>query len=530
MAFYGDGDFLVLEKRTGLVRNAVDGVLQAGAALDLAVDGAGERGLLGIAVHPDFPQRPHVYLFYTPSSTGSDTVGVTPLPCRVERYNFANGTLSNPLTILTIAAPDAIEIHVGGTMAFGPDGKLYVIVGDRSQNGGLQNNGALQVANDTSVILRVDDDGDAPGDNPLSAAGIDVSKYYAYGIRNSFGIAFDPQTGDLWQTENGPESYDELNRVVPGFNSGWNVLMGPDSRDPDSAAQLTAITGGQYSDPEFSWQEIIAPTGLAFLRGSALGAAYDDSLIVAGFSGDRTLFRFALNGARTAIVSPHASLNDLVADNGDDLSGLDFGSDFGGVSDLKVGPDGFLYGVSLTLGEVFVIRPVGAGEAVHDLALVKLAAPKRAKISAKRPVVETKAKLQIQNRSPQDETIVDLATLEALVALDVEPVGDGECGSPEIELVPPKRFPITLKPKKKLSLKYRVSFDCADSYAFTATVSHEPIDDLADTHPADDFCPRPPLPFGVDPNPDGKLKDKGCGAKVSGGDRGGAVVTEVIQK
>ena len=235
MAFYGPGDFLVIEKDEGRVVNVVDGVRQAGWALDLAVHSGPERGLLGIAVHPNFPQTPRVYLYYTPSATGGDTSSGNPLQSRVVRYTFANGTLSSPQTILTLAYPVDTVAHYGGPLRFGPDGKLYLIVGDRQQDGGLQNHPPLAVADDTGVIFRLNDDGSAPGTNPLSAPGLNLSKYYAYGIRNSFGIAFDPATGVLWETENGPDGYDELNRVAPGFNSGWNVLMGPDSRDPNGS-------------------------------------------------------------------------------------------------------------------------------------------------------------------------------------------------------------------------------------------------------------------------------------------------------
>jgi glucose/arabinose dehydrogenase len=354
MAFYGPGDFLVLEKDTGRVVNVVDGVKQAGFALDLAVQGGPERGLLGVAVHPDYPSVPRVYLFYTPSATGSDTTAGVPLLNRVERYTFSNGTLSSPVLVHTVLAPAESGAHLGGPLLFGPDKKLYLIVGDRLESGGLQNDPPLSVANDTGVIFRMNDDGSAAPGNPLSAPGVDLSKYYAYGIRNSFGIAFDPVTGVLWETENGIDGYDELNLVAPGFNSGWNVLMGPDARDPDSASQLLMISGGQYSEPEFSWNETVVPTGLAFLRGSTFGAAYEDSLVVATYSGD--IFRFRLNAARNGIVSPNSGLNDLVADPGDDISSLLLASGFGGISDLKLGPDGHLYGVSILFNYVFVIR------------------------------------------------------------------------------------------------------------------------------------------------------------------------------
>src|SRR6185295_2073331 len=119
----------------------------------------------------------------------------------------------------------------GGAMVFGPDGKLYVVIGDLNRNGQLQNIAGGPAPDDTGVILRLNDDGSIPGDNPFASQGGTLPKYYAYGIRNSFGLAFDPVTSRLWMTENGPTSYDEINLVTPGFNSGWNQLMGPDARD-----------------------------------------------------------------------------------------------------------------------------------------------------------------------------------------------------------------------------------------------------------------------------------------------------------
>jgi len=537
MAFYGDGDFLVLEKNSGRVRNVVNYVLQADALVLQVQGGNDERGLLGIVVHPSFAQNQWVYLFFTPSSAPNSN--------RVVRYRLNGGSLTDATNILTLDGAPASVIHQGGSMAFGPDGKLFIVVGDRGQNGGLQNGTGATVADDTSVIFRLNEGGSAAGGNPLSGTGL--SKYFAYGIRNSFGIAFDPQTGALWDTENGPENYDELNRVDPGFNSGWLPLMGPDARDSNSPADLTSITGGLYSDPEFSWFSSRAPTGLLFLHGSALGTAYDDTLLVGhfGFAGSE-ISQFQLNASRTAIVPPHPTLSDLVADPGDNVSGLAFGTDFGAVTDLKLGHDGRLYGVSYGRGEVFVIRRVGdvpppPGN-VRDLAVIGLKAPKRVKLSAKHPERVGKVKVSIQNRGPETETISSPAVLEELVTLDVESIV-GDCPSPAVELVPPKKFPITLKSKKKLNVKFEVTFDCAndpektskkspdhDDFGFEAALHREVLDDQADTHLVDDMCPRPPLAGGVDPNPNGKIKDYGCGGKIAKKNLGAPVVTDVTEK
>ena len=198
---------------------------------------AGQTALSGSRIKPpalpevhDFPSTPFVYLYYTQSSTAGDSSGF-PLANRVYRYTWNGSALVSPSLILDLpVVPD--PNHDGGTMTFGPDGKLYIVIGDLNRDGQLQNFSAGPAPDNTGVIIRVNDDGSAPSDNPFFALGGNLTKYYAYGLRNSFGLAFDPITGELWDTENGPDNYDERNLVLPGFNSGWEQLMGPESRDP----------------------------------------------------------------------------------------------------------------------------------------------------------------------------------------------------------------------------------------------------------------------------------------------------------
>jgi hypothetical protein len=188
-----------------------------------------------------------------------------------------------------------------------------------------------------------------------------VERYFAYGIRNSFGLAIDPVTGFLWQTENGPNIYDEINRVAPGFNSGWEQLMGPDASDPQGQGDLFHMPGGNatYSDPEFSWLDTVAPTAIVFPVGSSLGSAYEGVAIV-GDNNAGQLYEFPLNGGRTAFdFSSHAALQDLVADSNGERDLLRMGSGFGAVTDLKLGPDNRLYVVSLSLGRIYRIHGSG---------------------------------------------------------------------------------------------------------------------------------------------------------------------------
>lgn len=350
MAFIGRDDILVLQKDDGRVRRVINGVLQSGEVLDVAVDFAGEGGLLGIAIHPDFPTTPFVYLYYTESSTGSDVFS-SAVGNRVYRFVWDGTALINPTLILNLPSSGG---HNGGVITFGPDGKLYVIIGDLGQNGQLQNVSTGNPPDDTSVILRLNDDGTVPINNPFFSLGDPVNKYYAYGIRNSFGIAFDPVTGKLWDTENGPNVYDEINLIEPGFNSGWEKIMGPDSRDPDNLSDLFSLAGSHYADPKFSWQNPIGVTAIVFFESPQLGPQYENDVFVGNVNND-ILYRFQPNALRNGFKFSTPGLSDLVVDNGDNFDEIVFGTGFSYITDLKVGPDGFLYVLSLLEGKIYRI-------------------------------------------------------------------------------------------------------------------------------------------------------------------------------
>ena len=354
MEFIGADDILVLQKDNGQVRRVIGGVLQPGAVLDVAVDNASERGLLGIAIHPNFPASPFVYLYYTESSSSGDTSGIpTPVANRVYRYPWNGNSLLSPTLILDLpvtAGPN----HDGGVITFGPDRKLYVVIGDLNRDGQLQNFPGGPAPDNTSVILRINDDGTAPSDNPFFSQGGNVAKYYAYGIRNSFGMTFDPLTNKLWMTENGPNNYDEINLVEPGFNSGWEKIMGPDSRNANNVSDLFSLPGSHYADPKFSWLSTVGPTAIVFLDSSNFGPQYENDVFV-GDVNNGDLYHFKPNGARNGFVFSGAGLADLVADSSAELEETILGQGFAGITDLKVGPDGRLYVVSIGAGKIYAI-------------------------------------------------------------------------------------------------------------------------------------------------------------------------------
>ena len=352
MAFIGPGDILVLQKGDGRVRRVINGMLQPGHVLDVAVDSASERGLLGIAIHPGFPSTPFVYLYYTQSNTAGDSSG-SPLANRVYRYTWNGSALVSPSLILDLPVTPGPN-HNGGTITFGPDGKLYIVIGDLNRDGQLQNFSTGPAPDNTGVIFRVNDDGSTPNDNPFFAQGGNLAKYYAYGVRNSFGLAFDPITGELWDTENGLDTYDEINLVLPGFNSGWEQLMGPDSRDPQGLGNLVFFPGSHYADPKFSWFNTVGPTALVFLNSARLGVEYGNDLFVGDIK-NGNLYRFRVNAARNGLDFTSPGLSDLVADSNAEFQEVLLGTGFGGITDLKVGPDGLLYVLSFGLGKIFVI-------------------------------------------------------------------------------------------------------------------------------------------------------------------------------
>ena len=263
MAFLGVSDFLVLEKPTGQVQRVTNGVL-ASTVLDLAVNSFSERGLLGIALHPNFPANPGVYLYWTETLSDVDSTEPADVPLlgnRVDRFVWNGTTLTHDQEIIHLRAfqQDADQPprgnHDGGVIRFGPDGKLYIYIGDVGRRGQMQNlpDGPGPAGNQpddqfggpepdnahlTGSILRLNDDGTTPTDNPFFEAGVvrggeagaNLQKVFAYGIRNGFGMAFDPFSGNLWEAQNGDDTFTELNLVEPGANLGWIQIMGPVSR------------------------------------------------------------------------------------------------------------------------------------------------------------------------------------------------------------------------------------------------------------------------------------------------------------
>jgi glucose/arabinose dehydrogenase len=184
----------------------------------------------------------------------------------------------------------------------------------------------------------------------------DFSKYFAYGIRNSFGLALDPESGYLWSTENGPGSYDEINIVKPGFNGGWNEVMGPIDRTNKNEDDLVLIPGSHYKDPVISWKDPVALTDIEFLNSSKLGLEYSNKMFVGDYK-NGNLYFLSLDQQREDLdinLYPE-ELHDRVIDDDRESSSIIFGTGFGGISDIETGPDGALYILSLKDESIYKI-------------------------------------------------------------------------------------------------------------------------------------------------------------------------------
>ena len=274
------------------------------------------------------------------------------------------GSLSEGRIILDLPGEPGPN-HNGGKLRIGPDGMLYAVKGDLNRDGMLQNVKDGPPPDDTSVLLRVDYDGNGAG-NPLSDGGANLTKYYAYGIRNSFGFDFDPLTGILWDVEDGPDDYDEINIVLPGFNSGWQKVMGPLERKGITVDDLVQFQGSHYANPVFSWLRSEGVTDLEIFNSSSLGERYDYNMFV-GDINNGNLYFFTINGNRTGLdLGGVAGLQDLVADNSEELNAVIFGRGFtGGITDIETGPDGYLY--ILTLSGDSVPSRASSAVGIHHL-------------------------------------------------------------------------------------------------------------------------------------------------------------------
>lgn len=357
MAFLVADDIIVLDRDIGKVFRITGGV-QSKPLLDVNVATSGYRGLLGVAISFNQKNIPQVFLYFTEARTqdGDDSTKnpLNPLGNRLYRYDLVDNKLTNPRLLLDLPAEPGPR-HAGGKIAIGPDKNLYVTIGDLDgtfrvkQYETMTQNYRNGVAPDgRGGILLVSQDGKPVGKGILGYT-LPLNLYYAYGIRNSFGIDWDPASGYLWDSENGPNYGDELNLVPPGFNSGWAKVqgfwkpdvenIGPNNLKPND---LVSFNGnGTYSPPKFIWLNPAAPSAVKFLNSDKYGPEYKDDMFV-GDANNGYLYDFNLDQQRRNL-DLSGKLSDRIANNTDELNDVVFAKGFGKVADIQIGPDGFMY-------------------------------------------------------------------------------------------------------------------------------------------------------------------------------------------
>ena len=417
MGFIGQNDLLVLEKE-GKVQRVIDKKILPYPILDITsiINSAGERGLLGIAISEGngsdndnrYNKDLDIYLLYTEKTTNSEFVNnyCSPENCKsndlvvnsLYKYKFKNDKLVNPeLLLRTPVDRNSSLFHIGGVITVGPDKNVYVTAGDgnicvspedcenllsegalRSQTTNFEN-GIRPSGN--GGILSVNVNGEISNYDNILGYDYPLNLYYAYGIRNSFGIDFDPITGYLWDTENGPAFGDEINLVKPGFNSGWAKKQGvwsivnpsqlavdpPPGKErgyhlsdnpqiTNESERFVNFNGnGKYSDPEFTWNYTVGVTSIEFFNSDKLGKEYKNDLFVGTFN-DGLIYNFNLNNDRTQLAL-NGELQDKVAETNEQLQDVIFGKNMESITDLETGPDGYLYVLSIGEGKLWRIVP-----------------------------------------------------------------------------------------------------------------------------------------------------------------------------
>jgi aldose sugar dehydrogenase len=407
MAFVGNSfdDIIVIEKDNGTVRRVIEGVVQPEPLLDVAVannNGTNERGLLGMGIAKQNETTTYVFIYYTESGggqDGDDSDGIVPVGNRLYRYELvqnADGSseLINPKLLLDLPARPGPRYNGGPLLVSQNQNNtiIYLLIGDLDhRESQAENFEDGPPADGTGGILAIDAEGN-PLPNPVLLTQVSAEEengeeengeeengeeengeedigmlpyYYAYGIRNSFGLTVDPVSGYLWDTENGPEWFDEVNLVLPGFNSGWADVQGPasapENEEADIEEDLVDFGGtGVYRDPEFAWQIPVGVTAIKFLNSTALGPQYENDLFVGDINHGR-LYHFDLNQDRTGLVL-EGVLEDKVASNVGELSSAIFGTGLRSITDIEVGSDGYMYVLLFGPGKIFRIAPASVQE------------------------------------------------------------------------------------------------------------------------------------------------------------------------
>ena len=317
MAWLPGGDMLVTEKpgRLRIVRN--------GNLLPDPVSGVpevlynGQGGLFDVVPHPDFANNRFVYLTFAKPVGDNSTTAVV-------RGRFENDQLTDVVEVFAASATGRPG-HYGGRLAFSPDGHMFLSLGDRQAPpaGDLPAHPAQDNSNHQGVIVRLNDDGSVPSDNPFVGQDGVLPEIWSYGHRSPQGLAFHPETGDLWETEHGPQGGDELNLIEPGNNYGWPVIgYGVNYVSGSPIHQTTTLADMQQ--PVRFWTPVIAASGLIVYTGDKFPMWYGN-IIAGGLAGEQLANLYMSEDYKTVVRE------DTLA------YGL------GRIRDVRQGPDGYIY-------------------------------------------------------------------------------------------------------------------------------------------------------------------------------------------
>lgn len=318
MTFAPDGRWFFTERTTGLVEMVSGG--SVAPIFQVNPFYGAERGLIGIALDPNFTTNGYIYIYFT--SNQSQPIDGR-LDNRVVRFTFHGGWGNAETLMLRVPLDsDYTEVHNGGNLHFGPDGKLYASIGDYDNPANAQSlamlPGKIHRLNPTIPVS-------APPDNPFySNPAVTAKSIYAYGFRNPFDFDFDPVSRAIFAEDNGTSCDDEVNRVLPGYNYGWRPNY-PPCEDSSPAGPNPVYNP---IPPLINWNPSIAPTGVTFYRGDVIPEWKNDLFVCHWKTGE--LHHFKLNAARTSITA-HTIISDMAL--GTQLCNLD----------IETGTDGALY-------------------------------------------------------------------------------------------------------------------------------------------------------------------------------------------
>ena len=317
MAWLPGGDMLVTEK-PGRLR-----IIRDGRLLPEAVPGVpevfytGQGGLFEVLPHPNFSDNRWVYLSYAKEEGETSVTAVV-------RGRFENDQLTN---VVEIFSAQAVGFgHYGGKMVFDNDGYLFLTLGERQApaRGDLAAHPAQDLTNHQGVIVRLNDDGSVPSDNPFVGRSDALPEIWSYGHRSPQGLAIHPETGDLWESEHGPQGGDELNLIEPGNNYGWPVIGRGVNYGAVGRPIHEAIGQDGMTQPTHFWVPSIATSGLMVYTGDKFPLWYGS--IISG----------ALVGEQLARLHMSDDYREVIVEET-----LAYG--MGRLRDVRQGPDGYIY-------------------------------------------------------------------------------------------------------------------------------------------------------------------------------------------